>query len=66
VTVVHESAAMADAWATALTVLGPEEGYDLALREALAALFIDSAGAESRSRATPAMAERVAGVGAER
>jgi len=40
VTVVHESVAEADAWATALMVLGPEEGMALARRQALAALFI--------------------------
>ena len=40
VTVVHESVAEADAWATALMVLGPEEGMALATRERLGALFI--------------------------
>ncbi len=40
VTVVHASVAAADAWATALMVLGPEEGLALAHREGLAALFI--------------------------
>jgi len=40
VTVVHESVAAADAWATALMVLGPEDGMALARREHLAALFI--------------------------
>lgn len=40
VTVVHASVAVADAWATALMVLGPEEGMALASRERLAALFI--------------------------
>jgi thiamine biosynthesis lipoprotein len=40
VTVVRESVAEADAWATALMVLGPEEGMALARRERLAALFI--------------------------
>lgn len=40
VTVVHDSVAEADAWATALMVLGPEEGMALARRERLAALFI--------------------------
>ena len=41
VTVVSESAAAADAWATALMVLGPEEGMVLARRVGLAALFIE-------------------------
>ena len=40
VTVVRESVAEADAWATALMVLGPGEGMALARRERLAALFI--------------------------
>jgi thiamine biosynthesis lipoprotein len=35
VTVVHASVAAADAWATALMVLGPEEGMALARREGL-------------------------------
>jgi FAD:protein FMN transferase len=40
VSVVHESVMLADAYATALMVLGPEEGYELAERLELAALFI--------------------------
>lgn len=40
VTVVRESVAEADAWATALMVLGPQEGMALARREQLAVLFI--------------------------
>ncbi len=40
VTVVTSSAAEADAWATALMVLGPEEGLALAEQEGIAALFI--------------------------
>ena len=59
VTVVHESAAMADAWATALIVLGPVEGYEVARREGIAALFIDTADGEPRSRATPALGDRI-------
>jgi thiamine biosynthesis lipoprotein len=39
VSVVHPDATRADAWATALAVLGPEAGFDLAEREGLAALF---------------------------
>jgi thiamine biosynthesis lipoprotein len=41
VTVVHASVAEADAWATALTVLGPEQGLALASQLDLAALFIE-------------------------
>ncbi|MCR9279260.1 MAG: FAD:protein FMN transferase [Pseudomonadaceae bacterium] len=40
VTVVHASAMMADAYATALLVLGEEAGYELALEQGLAALFV--------------------------
>ena len=48
VTVVHASAAAADAWATALMVLGPQQGLALAGREGLAALFILRAGPSGR------------------
>jgi thiamine biosynthesis lipoprotein len=40
VSVLHESAAVADAWATALTVLGAERGLELAETYNLAAYFI--------------------------
>lgn len=40
VSVIHDSCAMADAYATALMVLGPDQGYDLALKRNLAALFV--------------------------
>jgi thiamine biosynthesis lipoprotein len=40
VTVLHPQAMLADAWATALNVLGPEEGFALAERQRLAAYFI--------------------------
>ncbi len=40
VTVLHPSSMTADALATALLVLGPEHGFELALKEKLAALFI--------------------------
>ncbi len=40
VTVLHEQAMLADAWATALNVLGPTAGMELASRSQLAALFI--------------------------
>jgi thiamine biosynthesis lipoprotein len=41
VSVVHPSTALADAYSTALMVLGPEAGMALALRLGLAALFIE-------------------------
>lgn len=40
VSVIHDSCMHADGWATALNVLGPEDGYRLAEREGLAAYFI--------------------------
>lgn len=40
VSVLHESAALADAWATALTVLGADIGLQLAEKHNLAAYFI--------------------------
>ena len=39
VTVLAPRAALADAWATALLVLGPDEGFDLAVREQIPAAF---------------------------
>lgn len=58
VTVIHESAALADAWATALCVLGPDEGYELARREGLAAVFITRSDGGLSVRLTPAMEGR--------
>ncbi len=40
VSVVHDSAMWADAWSTALTVLGPEAGLALAQAQGLAALLV--------------------------
>lgn len=40
VTVLHERCVLADAWATALNVLGPEEGLAVAEREGLAVLLL--------------------------
>ena len=40
VTVLHPSTMTADAMATALLVLGPEQGFQLALKENIAALFV--------------------------
>lgn len=55
VTVVYEDCTGADAWATALLVLGPQEGLALARREGLAALFlVYGAGGEIREITTPA------------
>ncbi|MEE4659603.1 MAG: FAD:protein FMN transferase [Halieaceae bacterium] len=59
VTVIHPSATMADAWATALTVLGPEEAMALATREQLAVYLVQREGDGFRSVASPAMAPLV-------
>ena len=60
VTVVHESCMSADAWSTALMVLGPECGLALAEREGLAALLrwrtADGSWAEGASSALQALA----------
>jgi thiamine biosynthesis lipoprotein len=55
VTVVHPSAALADAWATALTVLGPEQAKAVALREDLAVYMIQRDGGDFSATHTPAM-----------
>ncbi|MFM2086851.1 MAG: hypothetical protein RLZZ237_1720, partial [Pseudomonadota bacterium] len=44
VTVVHAECMAADAWSTALTVLGPEEGLALAEEQGLAARFLQRDG----------------------
>lgn len=54
VTVVHPKAAVADAWATALTVLGPDRGYAVAEREGIAALFVVPSEGGFTSRETAA------------
>ncbi len=57
VSVINRKCALADAYATALTVLGPEAGYELALKQELPALFIVHSGTESFSeKSTPAFA----------
>ncbi len=55
VCVLHSSAARADAYATALMVLGPVDGLALARRLQIAALFIerDAAGGGFRESSTP-------------
>ncbi|WP_347270600.1 FAD:protein FMN transferase [Rhizorhabdus histidinilytica] len=52
VSVIHRSAMLADAWATALTVAGPEAGLELALREGIAARIVGD-----REWLTPALVE---------
>ncbi|WP_050479645.1 FAD:protein FMN transferase [Herbaspirillum rhizosphaerae] len=55
VAVLHADCMTADAWATALMVLGDEEGLALALSNGVAALFISRDGEGFRERLTPAM-----------
>ncbi|MGE3638721.1 MAG: FAD:protein FMN transferase, partial [Pirellulales bacterium] len=58
VTVAADSALVADAWDTALLVLGPERGYECAAKHNLAALFITRSGDQFAIRETPAWQER--------
>lgn len=53
VSVITPSAMRADALATAIMVMGPEEGYELAVREDLAVQLIIRSGDEFRVLATP-------------
>ncbi len=55
VTVVHPSATLADAWATALTVLGPEQALQTALNEDLAVYLISRDGDDFVAESTPGM-----------
>jgi len=57
VTVLHPSAAMADALATGLTVLGPDRGAAWAEEHGLAALFLVRAGEQFREIASSAFAQ---------
>lgn len=60
VSVVHPEAARADAWATALSVLGPDEGLALAESLGLSALFVVQVeGARYEARYTADMAGRL-------
>lgn len=56
VSVVTEQCLDADAWATALMVLGTRQGYDLAVEQDLAVLFLVRDGNTFTKRATPAFA----------
>lgn len=54
VTILHDSAMMADAWATAILVAGPERGMALAKRHGLAARMIER-GQTPREHLSPAL-----------
>ncbi|XKE45518.1 FAD:protein FMN transferase [Halomonas organivorans] len=58
VTVVHPSNARADAWATAMSVLGEDEGMAVAREQGLAILMLVREGEGWVSLASPAFAER--------
>jgi thiamine biosynthesis lipoprotein len=58
VSVLHEECQWADAWSTALTVLGQEEGMALAVEHRIAALFVQrECDGSLRETLTPAMEE---------
>lgn len=59
VTVLHERAARADAWATALSVLGPVEGLRVADAQELAVLFVVREDGELVERASRLMRARL-------
>jgi thiamine biosynthesis lipoprotein len=59
VTVFHASAMQADAWASALTVLGPKDGLALAARESLAARMVTRSDAGLAEMLTPALRDLI-------
>jgi thiamine biosynthesis lipoprotein len=61
VTVVHREGVRADAWATALSVLGPEEGLRVAESKGLAVLFVTDVSGRLEARATRSMEARLSG-----
>lgn len=54
VSVISDSTADADAYATALLVMGPERGYEFAIRNNIAAYMTEYAGDGVKTRETPA------------
>ena len=60
ITVVHNSAMTADAYATALMVLGPDKGYEFARHHRLAAYFILRQNGHFDERMTPQFERYVA------
>jgi len=61
VSVVADTTMEADAWATALLVLGPEQGYKLAQARGLAALLVTASGHSFDARATDAFRAHLSG-----
>lgn len=63
VTVLTDNCMLSDGWATAFMVLGAEKGYDLAVKQNLAVLFVRKTNQGFQEQATPAFEsylERVA------
>lgn len=60
VTVLHEQAMLADAWATAITVMGPNRGMHLATRHGLAARLVMRTPCGAQEYMTPALAAMLA------
>jgi thiamine biosynthesis lipoprotein len=56
VTVLHQQAMLADAWATAITIMGPDRGMHLATRHGLAARLVLRTEKGAQEYMTPAMA----------
>ena len=56
VTVLHESAMLADAWATAITILGQDRGMALATRQGIAACLMQRTASGGQEYMTPALA----------
>ena len=63
VTVVHPSSMVADAWATALTVLGEERAMVVAQAQGLAVYFIQRMGNDFVHSHTPLISGYLAGPG---
>lgn len=61
VSVVADTTMEADAWATALVVLGPERGYSLAQARGLAVLFVTASGPAFDVRVTDAFRAHLVG-----
>ncbi len=63
VSVIADRCLDADGWATALIVLGEDEGYRLAVEQDLAALFLVRAGGSFEEHATPRFEELMSAAG---
>lgn len=57
--VITKNCAEADAWATALLVLGPDKAYDIAMKHNLAVMLFDRIGTRISSQQTPAFNQAV-------